>query len=100
MSSTNGEANNETMVNSALGIRQLPVTDKELDFVEEALTKEFNDMSIGEREKVLFDIHGISQSYDDFDPPNIDELLGSFDKELSKLHKKPAYDLAKVSDLL
>ena len=51
---------------------------------------------MGEREKVMFDIHGISQSNDEYDPPNIEQILQQLECEIEKIKRKDAYNLAKV----
>ena len=81
----------------SLGIKRLPVTDQDVDNVDDAIEREFNALSINEREKVIFDIHGVSQVVDDYDPLNVNELLKQMDKELNKIRiNREAYDLAKV----
>lgn len=84
-------------VDTSLGISRFPVTENDVDKVEDALEREFNALSINEREKVLFDIHGISQFVDEYDPSNINDLLREVGQELDKIQKKEAYDLAMVS---
>ena len=78
------------------GMHRLPETEQELDQVDEILANEFNNMSMGEREKVMFDVHGIAQSHDEYDPPNIEEILQQLECEIEQIHEKDAYNVAKV----
>jgi hypothetical protein len=57
------------------------------------LAKEMNQLSVDEREKVLEDVHGIARVVDE--PQEfIEACLALFEKELSKISSKAAYDLA------
>lgn len=98
----NGENNidnkEEMMLSADFGVQRLPETEQELDQVNELLANEFNNLSVEERERVMFDIHGISQACDDNDPPNVDELLQQLDDEIEQIKDKEEYNLAKVSN--
>ena len=85
------------MLSLEFGVHRLPETEEEVDRIEEMLANSFNKLSMVEREKVMFDIHGISQAYDETDPPNVDELLEQLEDEIEKIQHKDDYNLAKVS---
>ena len=82
---------------SEFGINRLPETEQELDQVNEILANEIDNLSIVEKEKITFDVHGIPQVYDDCDPSNVDEILQQLESEINKIENKDDYNLAKVS---
>ena len=102
------DANNDENINDStckcqvdpsLGINRFPVTDQDIENVEDAIEREFNALSINEREKAIFDIHGITQVVDYYDPLNVNALLQQLDDELNTIHRnREAYDLAKVRE--
>lgn len=95
----NNSSNNnksEEILQEDLPVHQLPETEQETAQVDELLTEEFNNLSVGEREKVMFDIHGIPQPGEGTNPSNIEEFLQQLESEIKKIKSKDAYDLAKV----
>ena len=65
--------------------------------VDAFLAKEMNQMSIQERDRVLYDIHGVSEVITET-PDLIEERLFELEVELHKIFPKPAYDQAMYSD--
>ena len=84
------------MLSPEFGIRRFPETEQELDYVDEMLANEFNQLSMGEKEKVMFDIHGIAQKSDIDDPSNIEDILQQLETDIENIQQKDEYNLAKV----
>ena len=81
---------------SEFGINRLPETEQESDQVNEILANEIDNLSIVEKEKITFDVHGIPQVYDDCDPSDVDEILQQLEYEIENIEQKDEYNLAKV----
>jgi hypothetical protein len=60
--------------------------------------RELSEMSMDEREQVYYDVHGVSRSAVEETDDVIDQSLAKFDKEISKIDKKKAFDLARVQN--
>mgnify|MGYP000621223050 CR=1 FL=1 len=73
---------------------RFPENEKEADDVEELLENEFNNLSLIEKDQILFDVHGIALITEE-DPPAIAQYLQQMEEELGKIRKKPAYEQAK-----
>jgi hypothetical protein len=73
---------------------RFPENEKEADDVEELLDIEFNNLSLIEKDQILFDVHGIAQIHEE-DPASVEQNLQELEKELGKIRKKPAYEKAK-----
>jgi hypothetical protein len=57
------------------------------------LAKELNELSLEQREKVYYDVHGVSEAVEET-PESIRKSLQEIDLEISKIHPKAAYDRA------
>eukprot|EP00934_Nitzschia_sp_Nitz4_P001110 Nitzschia sp. Nitz4//scaffold83_size84149//41389//42977//NITZ4_005172-RA/size84149-processed-gene-0.57-mRNA-1//-1//CDS//3329558941//1110//frame0 len=66
---------------------------QEFDKVEEVLAKELAHLSLGEKEKVLFGVHGIALSREE-DEEMIQKSIQELQKELKSINKKDAYEQA------
>jgi hypothetical protein len=79
---------------SGLPQDRFPVTPQEVDKAEEILANELSALSLQEHEKILFDVHGISQVQDE-DPPFLEAKFAELGAELQKIRNKSAYENAK-----
>ena len=94
----NEERDEGTAESPEFRIDRLPETEQELDQVNEILANEIDNLSIVEKEKIMFDVHGIPQACDESDPSNVDEILQQLECEIEKINPKEEYNLAKVSE--
>ena len=69
-----------------------PESKEEADFLERLLVSEISQLSIEQKEKILFDIHGIAPSVED--PPSVEEIIKDLRELLKWARKKEAYELA------
>eukprot|EP00539_Tryblionella_compressa_P002474 CAMPEP_0178741338 /NCGR_PEP_ID=MMETSP0744-20121128/5085_1 /TAXON_ID=913974 /ORGANISM="Nitzschia punctata, Strain CCMP561" /LENGTH=493 /DNA_ID=CAMNT_0020394201 /DNA_START=7 /DNA_END=1488 /DNA_ORIENTATION=+ len=83
-----------TLVSNALGGKSVPETPEEAAFVEEILAAELNELSLVERDLILFDVHGLPTADED-DPPNVNEYFTQLERALeeSSSEDKSAYEL-------
>jgi hypothetical protein len=77
-----------------LGLDRLPDSQTEADGVEEVLTKELDKLSLEEKDKILFDVHGVPQVGDD-DPDDVEKRIQDLEKELGKIKFKTALEEAR-----
>jgi hypothetical protein len=70
--------------------KPLPSLEKDVDAL---MAQELSAMSIQERERCYYDIHGISDAVDET-PEFIDERLAKLDKELAQISEKVNFQLA------
>jgi hypothetical protein len=82
------------LAESAGLVDRFPENEQEAEKIEELLENEFNNLSLIEKDQILFDIHGIAQINDE-DPPSIAQYLQQMEEELGKIRKKVAYEQAK-----
>ena len=79
-----------------LNLSNLPPTKepspKEIDSL---IAQEMNELSMKERDKVLFDIHGISDASEETNE-FLDTSLARLEAELSRIGQKEAYNMAKA----
>lgn len=68
--------------------------DSETETVEKIIADELEKLSLVEHEKIVFDVHGITQ-VDQEDPENVNDMLGQVETEIDNIRSKHAYDLAK-----
>jgi hypothetical protein len=80
---------------SAMKTTVSPFSDPEA--TDALLARELNQMSLKEREKVYYDIHGVSDVVDETDEL-VNNTLAEFDEEISKIKKKSAYEMAEKQD--
>lgn len=73
------------------------ITEPSTSWAESLLAKDLYKLSMCEREKVLEDLHGVSDVVNET-AEVIAASLVAFDGELSKIKDKPAYDTAKDRD--
>jgi len=66
----------------------------EVNTMEKILEESFATLSLQEKEKILFDVHGLPL-IDQEDPANIDDLLDEIECSLHKIRRKRSYDKAK-----
>lgn len=82
---------------AGLALDRFPETKQEGDLAAEVLAEELDKLSLDEHEKVLFDIHGISEA-----PEETEELLQrklrELEEELTLIKEKAAYEQAKEHD--
>ena len=69
-----------------------PETKEEADFIEKLLAKEMSQLSVEQKEKVLFDVHGIAPRVED--PPSIEEKIEDLRQLLNWVKDKDAYEIA------
>jgi hypothetical protein len=62
------------------------------------LAQELNDLSMKERERVYYDVHGVADVIEET-PVLIKQSVEEMDAELSRIDQKQAYDLAKFQDV-
>jgi hypothetical protein len=60
--------------------------------------RELSEMSMDDREQVYYDVHGVSRSTVEETDDLIDQSLAELDKEIAKIDKKKAFDLARVQN--
>jgi hypothetical protein len=65
--------------------------------MEQILEKDFGKLSLLEREKILFDMHGLPM-VDQEDPANVDDLLGDIEHNINNIRRKGSYEKAKSID--
>jgi hypothetical protein len=75
--------------------KRLPETKEEYDFADKVLSEEFDKLSMDDRDKVLFEIHGIAT---DDDPEDLDSYYSDLERYLSTIQEKEAYEAAKYFD--
>ena len=73
---------------SLLSTTKFPRTPEEVKTVEEILEKEMESLSIAERDKILFDMHGLSYMEQHEDSNKIDYLLDVMETEVQTTYKK------------
>ena len=76
-------------------VERLPETEEEAEAVEELLATEFASLSLIERDKVMFDVHGIPAAEIEETPELIAKSLEDLEQEIRKLKKKESYENAK-----
>ncbi|CAB9528005.1 Transfer protein [Seminavis robusta] len=76
-----------------LSVEGLPQAFDGADLIEKLLADEMEKLSVEEKERTAFDIHGMA--HESNDPENIDELLDQLEQEIQKIPDKKAYDKAK-----
>ena len=65
--------------------------------IESSLAKELNQLSLQEREKACYDLHGVADAVKET-PASITSCLADLEEELSKTQDKKAYELAMNQD--
>jgi hypothetical protein len=75
-------------------LESFPTTEEEADAVEGLLASELSGLSLSERDKGMFDVHGISNVIEET-PELIERSLDDLEKEIRKIKKKVAYENAK-----
>jgi hypothetical protein len=65
--------------------------------IESSLANELNQLSLQEREKTYYDLHGVADAVNET-PAFVNKCLADLEMELSKTHDKKAYELAKSQD--
>ena len=58
------------------------------------LAEELNEMSVNEREQILFDVHGVVDVTENDKPETIQKSLLELERAITRIIKKPAYNLA------
>ena len=71
---------------------RFPKTEEELELAESILANSLEKLSLQEREKIIFDKHGLPLKRHE-DPVNVQEILQELDQELQSIqdHDKQAY---------
>lgn len=77
-----------------------PETQKELDVAEQALADELNQMSLTERDRIMFEMHGIATEQPDETPEMVEAALVELEEKLDRIlgEQKAAYEQAKYID--
>jgi hypothetical protein len=85
---------------SSLVGKSFPETPHEVATAEEVLAAELAEMSVTERDKITFEIHGISTEVFDETPEIVELALNKFEDHIKKVptRKKDAYEKAKYID--
>lgn len=73
------------------------VLDSVSDDVDKIVAQEMGRLSMEEREKAYYDLHGVAEEIHE-DPSFVKWTMISLQKELNKISYKPGYDLAKSLD--
>ncbi len=74
-------------------VHDFPTSSLEEHLAEKLLTEELDRLSLVEHEKIMFDVHGITQINQE-DPLDVDILLQEIENQINKIRKKPAYEHA------
>jgi hypothetical protein len=76
------------------GLRNVALTEKKQS-IESLLAKELNQLSLAEREKASYDLHGVADVVEER-PEFVDKCLADLESEICRLeHNKNAYEMAK-----
>lgn len=67
----------------------------DVDLVDQMLAQEFNALSMAERDRILFEIHGIAS---DEDPEGVEKHLADMERHLCEIPEKKALEAAKYYD--
>jgi len=81
---------------AGLPIHRFPTTSEEVAIAEEALARELDNLSLDERERIIFDIHGITTTtrLGEQDEATISSSLEELESELQKIPQKDAMEEA------
>ncbi|CAB9521746.1 Transfer protein [Seminavis robusta] len=84
----------ETIFQDAgLSLERFPQSSDGEDLIDKLLADEMEKLSVEEKERTTFDIHGMA--HESNDPENIDELLEQLEQEIRKIPNRKAYEKAK-----
>lgn len=72
--------------------KQIPETPNEVQLVDEILAQEFNQLSVEEKDRILFEIHGLAS---DEDPEDLDSYYSAMERHLCEIPEKKAFEAAK-----
>jgi hypothetical protein len=72
------------------------LSEKKLSSIDSTLAKELNELSVADRERAYYDLHGVADVVEET-PEFVDKCLADLESEICKLedNKKNAYEMAK-----
>jgi len=98
MSYTRHSISTHLVEKAGLPLDRFPSTTDEIERAENAVAQAFNELSMDEHEKIIFDVHGFAKTAE-LDKEVICTLMKRLEEEIENMPSKEAYILAKILDL-
>ena len=89
------ETEDQDLIQSAGFAERFPDTNEEAELAEELLANELANLMLVEKDKIMFDVHGINSVEHDEEPGFVKQSLEDLEVAICKLKKKSEYEKAK-----